>query len=122
MMETTSSKRRNDQMIFDLRRRSADAISHALFDEIKHLLPSDIQSDVARELWEAIYRNGTMIISDKESQALGLERKDQQGWTSSERVQMQLDKIALMTQMVSLVVPVELPSGTHPTRVTGKDT
>lgn len=92
----------DDQRMVDLRRRSADAISHALFDELRHLLPRDIERDVFRELWEAVYRNGTMIISDKEAERLGLERKDREGWTSSERVQMKLDREALMFQMANI--------------------
>lgn len=94
--KTATEIRMKEHQSFDLRRRHADAISNALFDEIRHLLPRDIEADVSRTLWEAVYRNGTMLINDREAERLGLERKDRQGWTASERVKMEQDRVAEM--------------------------
>ena len=110
MERTATQKRQHEQGLLDLRRRHADAISHAIMREVRHLIPSDVGGEVFEGIWEAIYRNGTMIISDKESAALGMEPKDERGWTPSDRVKFEEDKIALMHQMVDLTISTK-PTG-----------
>lgn len=90
--------------ILNIRRRHADAIGVALFDEIRHVLPYDIENEVHRLLLDGVYRNRVMLITDDERVALGLEGKDEKGWTPSDRVKMAQEKLSAMMAMQHIVI------------------
>lgn len=99
--ETQASER--DYRV-DMRKRQAEAISNAIWSEIKGLIPPNIEREVFTRIFESVHRNGVMLVRDSERQKLGLDHFDEKGWIPSERVKFEQDKIAAMTQMASFVV------------------
>ncbi|NKX40958.1 hypothetical protein HGG71_05675 [Rhodobacteraceae bacterium R_SAG2] len=102
-MATAVQALERDQMQ-DRRKHEAQAIGHAIFAEIRDLLPREVEAEVHERLMATLYRNGVLLVRDTERTALGLEACDERGWTPSERVKFEQDKIAAMHQMASFVV------------------
>ena len=102
-METAVEYYERDMRI-DHRKRETQLIGHAIFSEIRDLLSSDIETEAHDRLLETLYRNGVMLVRDDERAKLGLEPRDEKGWTPSERVKHEQDRIAAMHQVSSLAV------------------
>ena len=107
-METATQKHERD-MLQDRRKHEARAIGHAIFDEIRDLLPPEIESEVHARLLDVIYRNGVLLVRDSERGKLGLGPLDDKGWTPSDRVKFYQDRIAAMTQMPSYIIKPPAP-------------
>lgn len=103
-MDNTATQ---EAYILDIRRRHADSIGFALFDEIRHLLPHDIDNEVHRLLLEGVYRNRVMLITDDERVALGLEGKDKKGWTPSARIKMEQERLTAMMAIQNIVIKID---------------
>lgn len=102
-METAIQARERD-MRRDRRKYQAQMIGQAIFTEIRDLIPIEVEGEVHDRLLAALYRNGVLLVREDEREQLGLEPLDEKGWTPSERVKFEQDKIALMHQMASFVV------------------
>lgn len=102
-METATQTRERD-MRQDRRKLEAQAIGHAIFAEIRDLLPREVEAAVHERLLATLHRNGVLLVRENERGQLGLEPLDDKGWTPSERVKFEQDKIAAMHQMASFVV------------------
>ena len=59
-------------------------LARALMDEIEYLVQNPIPVRLVLEA--ALIRNGAFTITDEERASLGLEPRDADGWTPSERV------------------------------------
>jgi hypothetical protein len=77
----------------DYRRRRADFITAAVMQELNELFEASAQFDLQRavrdRLWTMFDRNGFSIITDEDRAAMGMETRDDLGWTPSERIQEQ---------------------------------
>lgn len=107
-MKTTTQARERD-MRQELRKHEAQMIGHAIFAEIRDLLPREVESEVHERLLATLYRNGVMLVRDDERAELGLEPRDEKGWTPSERVKYEQDRIAAMTENASFVFKLDEP-------------
>jgi hypothetical protein len=105
-METATQARKRD-MRLDRRRHAAKVIGHAIFLEIRDLLPGDAEGEIHERLLTTLYRNGVLLVRDDERKSLGLEPCDELGWTPSERVKFEQDRIAAMSEMASFVVKLD---------------
>ena len=92
--------------IFDRRRHEPQAIAHAIFAEIRDLLPHDVQGDVHERLLATLHRNGVLLVRDEERGRMGLEPCDEKGWTPSERVKFEKDRLEAMYSMATIIVPI----------------
>ncbi|WP_288927325.1 hypothetical protein [uncultured Maritimibacter sp.] len=108
-METATQSLERD-MRMDHRKREAVALGHAIVDEIRDMIHPHDLGEVRERIFEALYRNGVMLIRDEERAKLGLESRDKLGWTPSERVQFEHDRFAAMAQMTSFVVDLSEPN------------
>lgn len=100
----TAAQEREMEFRQDLRKHEAQAIGYAIFDEIRELLPREVEKEVHERLLYTLYRNGVMLVRDDERDKLGLEPRDDKGWTPSERISLERDRISAMARMSSIVV------------------
>lgn len=88
-------------MLPDRRRREGIAIANAIMMELRDILPDEIAGEVHERIWWAIYSNGVLLVRDDERAKLGLEPCDRAGWTPSERVKYEQDRIEAMQIMAA---------------------
>ena len=88
----------------DRRRHEAQAIAHAIFAEIRDLLPHEVEGDVHDRLLSTLHLNGVLLVRDNERGKLGLEPRDEKGWTPSERVKYEQDRLTAMYSMAAIMV------------------
>ena len=100
----TANQALEQDMRHDHRRYDAQRIGHAIFEEIRDLLPRDVGDEVHERLLATLYRNGVLLVREDERAKLGLEPCDDKGWTPSERVKFEQDRISAMLEMASFVV------------------
>lgn len=108
-METVAESRERD-MRMNHRKHDSQLIGRSIFSEIRDLLPSDVEGEVYKRLLETLYLNGVMLVRDDERAKLGLEPRDEKGWTPSERVKYEQDRVAAMYQVSSLAVRFSEPN------------
>jgi hypothetical protein len=90
----------------NLRQRRADRIAHELLAEIRHLNLEDRDWRLVREtLQDVLERNGAHIMTDADRAEMGLEPRDNEGWTPSERVKLEIEHRDAMMTMASIMVP-----------------
>ncbi len=68
----------------DKRGRRADALAHAVMQEIGGMLQSDMKRDAHRAIVDMLWRIGADVITDAERAEIGLETRDNMGWTARE--------------------------------------
>lgn len=83
----------------DFRRYRADAFTSAVMREIEDIIPDDVRRDVFYRLNDLFYQNGASIMTDEDRAKEGLEPRDAMGWTPSERVRYERDKLEVMQKM-----------------------
>ncbi len=111
-METATQTVERDYRI-DIRKQQAEAISHAIWSEIKGLIPPNIEREVFTRIFETVHRNGVMLVRDSERQKLGLDPCDLKGWTPSERLTFEQDRIAAMQKLVQFThIPSDMDKET----------
>ena len=101
----TASSMYERDMRYDLRRHEAQAIAHAIFAEIRDLIPHEVEGDVHDRLLSTLHRNGVLLVRENERGKLGLEQCDEKGWTPSERAKYEQDRLNAMYSMASFIVP-----------------
>lgn len=102
---TTANKLRERDYRIDKRRYAAQSIARALFAEIQDLIPHEAEREVHVRLLETLYKNGVLLVQDAERSTLGLEGCDLKGWTPSERVKYEQDKLAAMFEASKMIIP-----------------
>jgi len=93
-----SGFRSEEDLRVDRRRFAADGIARALFAEIVDLLPYQVQGEVMRRLLWSLHSNGVMLIRDSEREQLGLPLLDEKGWTESERVEHERERLRIISE------------------------
>lgn len=94
-----------DQLeLVNLRRKRAGALAFALFREIDDLLPDDIRRDVYDRMARVLHENGAHVMTDKDRAELGLEPRDFEGWTPSERVQEETRRHEATMALANLII------------------
>ena len=76
----------------NLRRMKALAFTDALMLEIEDLVPSVDREAICRRIYDVLYENGASWTTDAEREKMGLEPRDERGWTPSARVQFEIDR------------------------------
>ena len=72
--------------LLDRRRRELDILAHCIWREVERFVPDEYSRDAFNAIYGAFVRNGALITTDAERERFGLESRDNQGWTFSERV------------------------------------
>ncbi len=75
---------RYDNYRMDKRKRRADALAHAVLQEIGDMLQPDMRRDATRAIVDLLWRIGADIITDAERAEIGLPARDNLGWTAEE--------------------------------------
>lgn len=70
----------------DLRRHRAMSFTAMLTEEIRHILPRESLREVHEHILDLMYRNGVAWTTDEDRAKMGLEPRDDLGWTPSERI------------------------------------
>ena len=92
----------------NIRRHRAKHMAAAVMQEIKDFIPGETLPDVHDALIKCFDRNGLSLINDEERAHLGLEPRDDNGWTPSERLQSErayLDAMLAMSQQIIIAKP-----------------
>ena len=96
----------------NLRLMRAQEFAAALMMEIGDVLESDFDRNARRavhdRLIDVLYRNGACFTTDEERQKIGLEPRDELGWTPSERVDYEKKRIEALQLMAA--APFVFPS------------
>ena len=101
--ETSMGRKGIDRI--DFRLRKAQALTAALMREIEPYLPVDTRlGDVHDAMLDVLHANGAAWTTDEERAKMGLEPRDDIGWTPSERVRHEQDRIEAMQMLMSFVV------------------
>lgn len=85
----------------NLRRLRAQALVAAILEEVG---ASGVECDIPGlhdVLMGVFERNGASIMTDQDRAELGLEARDEKGWTHSELLQAQAEKRAALTAMAA---------------------
>lgn len=91
---------------YDRRRARAVALTAALMLELDDVLGEYDKRAVYERLLKVLYDNGAAWTTDEERAALGLEPRDELGWTPSERVANEQHRIEAMQLMAAgIVIP-----------------
>jgi hypothetical protein len=93
-----------ESTLIDLRRRRMDQLLYAIMREITHDIPPEFHRFLHHSLETVLHENGAHIMTDQDRADFGLEPRDGLGWTPSERVKLEHEKIAAMYQMQNIIV------------------
>jgi len=85
----------------DLRKHRAIAFTAAVMREIEDLIPHEANRDIYYRLLDLFHANGASIMTDEDRAKEGLEPRDAKGWTPSERVDYERQKLEVMQMMVA---------------------
>lgn len=85
----------------DVRRHRATALTAALMAELSDVLDDFDMERVHDRLFKALYDNGAAWVTDEDRAALGLEPRDIYGWTPSERVSAEQDRLKAILSLHS---------------------
>lgn len=86
--------------VFDKRKHNAVALATALMCELDDVLGDYDRRAVYDRLLTVLYENGAAWTTDEERAKLGLEPRDQLGWTPSERVAQEQRRLELTLSRV----------------------
>lgn len=103
-------------LAYDLRRERAMQLASLIMSEINDLIPKDpINHDLHRRfderLFDLFHRNGYSVTTDDERSRYGFEPRDGLGWTASERVQAERDRVNAMLNLTGITLTSEAISG-----------
>ena len=65
------------------------------------MIDPDVRRDVSDRLYSVLYANGASLITDEDRAEIGLEPRDELGWTPSERVRAEQVRIETMQLMAA---------------------
>lgn len=82
-------------------------LTSAVIQELDDVLPYDSQRHVYDRLIDLFSRNGLYLIDDKEREMLGLEPRDDYGWTASERVKQKLAEQEAMQTLACMILEMQ---------------
>jgi hypothetical protein len=88
----------------NMRLGRSKAFAAAIMAEIEDLIPECDKSQVHGRLLRVLHDNGAAWTTDEDRAAMGLQPRDELGWTPSERVKYEQDRMAAMTEVASFVV------------------
>lgn len=88
--------------MLDLRRKRAEALAAALMQEIDDVLGDYDRGPVYDRLRHVLYMNGAAWTTDEDRAAHGLEPRDELGWTPSERVKHEQQRIEMLYSIAAL--------------------
>ena len=94
-------------IVQNIRRNHERKITAALFSELADILPQDIYEEVYNRIQSAVETNGFMIISDRDRSELGLEPRDVNGWTPSERMQQKRNELDALLTTSRVIAPLK---------------
>jgi hypothetical protein len=103
-MNTTTEEPPKLDFLHDQRAYMVKMLASAIFREIQDIIPAEIDREVYGRIQDALYRNGVLLTTDDERAKLGLEPRDSQGWTYSERVQAKDRYIEAMASLQMTIV------------------
>jgi hypothetical protein len=84
----------------DLRLHRARALTAALMREIAPHLPGDTRlGEVHDAMLAVLHANGAAWTTDEDRAAMGLEPRDGMGWTPSEKIKAEQERLDLMRMM-----------------------
>ena len=86
---------------FDKRAHKAQILTAEILREIEDIIPSENLKDVHYRLLDLFIKNGTALTTDKEREEFGLEPRDGEGWTPSERIQERIRMDAAMIDIMT---------------------
>ena len=84
----------------DKRLAHISALVHAITTELEEFIPYEVRETFCVRLEDVLFKNGMMLMGDDERAALGLEARDSQGWTYSERLQAKMDMRNALIMMI----------------------
>ena len=89
----------------DFRRRRAEALTAALMQEIDDVLPDNVERQTIFErMLSLLYINGACWTTEEERVKLGFEPRDSLGWTPSDRVKAEQDRLNALHRLSAHVV------------------
>ena len=95
----------DNEMAVDIRRMHLNMLANAIFKELEDLV--DDRRELHERIFAALARNGAMIISDNERAKLGLEERDEKGWTFSEKIEQKRRIHEATLSVFSPILPVK---------------
>src|SRR5690554_1087736 len=94
----------------NFRRRRAEALTAALMCEIDDVLPEYDREAVRARMLKVLHDNGAAWVTDEDRRAMGLEPRDGEGWTPSERVAARQRELQILMMQVEPIISL------HPRR------
>ncbi len=91
----------------NFRRHRAMQFTAALIEEIKDIVPPDSLREVHEHIFELMYRNGAAWTTDEERVKMGLEPRDDLGWTPSERVAEEMRRQQAMLMISNTIITAQ---------------
>lgn len=94
----------------NLRRIRAEQLAAGLMAEISDLdLPGNTRGEIYDRILWVLMKNGAHIWTDRDREEAGLEPRDSQGWTPSEKIQREKERIEFMTSFLTTPMPPIIP-------------
>lgn len=103
----THRERRAAIEMSDLRRYRAQHFAAAIMREIQDVVSDADYAAIHDRLLHVLHQNGAEIMTDQTRAEMGLEPRDNLGWTPSERVRHEQEKQRLMLCMAPLFIKTE---------------
>ncbi len=85
-MKTTASEAREAMQIEDIRERRSKQLAGSIIHCLRRYIPDAAINDAHHELLKLLYESGAYLMTDEDRAELGLEPRDELGWTPSEKL------------------------------------